>query len=89
MKTICHRCGSREIIECCDWGNCKAHCIEHHVGFIRHYDLTWEADMPPRPTPTPYVNKVILGNTEEESETKFEVKDWPVGGSLELEGELW
>ena len=96
MKTRCHRCDGQGIIEsvqeCCDWGNCKPHCIENHTGFIRHYDLAWEADMPPRTAPVPYesyVNKVTLGSTEEESETKCEVKEGPAGGSLELEGDLW
>ena len=91
MKIQCHRCTSPELVETCDWGNCKAHCIEHHGGFIRHYDLVWEASMPPRPSPKPYVsyvNELVLGEAHEEEETKFEVKEWPNSGSIET-GELW
>lgn len=93
MKIYCHRCFLAGVPtdvkqDCCDWGNCKAHCTEHHSGFGGHYDASWlhRAD-----THVSYVYKSepSPGLVEEETETLFVVKDWPDGGSLDLEGELW
>lgn len=82
MKAICHRCFKEYpeagLGECCDWGNCKKHCIEFHTGFIRHYDRSWLPDIP-------FSNAPTMGEVVEEIETTYDVSEWAKGGSISLE----
>ena len=93
MKVNCHRCflaggSSSEIHECCDWGNCRTHCTENHAGFGMHYDASW-GDKQKSYVYTTYKAEPSPGAIEEEEETTSLIKEWPSGGSLDLEGELW
>ena len=51
-----------------------------------HYAASWGDK-----TPYVYTYKAepSPGLVEEESETTSLIKEWPSGGSLDLEGELW
>jgi len=92
MRANCHRCylaghSSTEIQDCCEWANCRTHCIVHHYDFRSHYSQSWSDKAPSAYTTEE--SKPSPGYIEEETETPFNIKDWPVGGSLDLEGELW
>mgnify|MGYP001593850322 CR=1 FL=1 len=91
MKANCHRCylaggSSTDIQDCCDWANCRTHCIVHHYDFGSHYRQSWGDKAP---STHEYESKPSPGSVEEEAETPFTINDWPTGGSLDLEGELW